>query len=229
MWGSSYWVHQFLQISGSGVHRTPSLAKVIESTSLKANRVASYLIAIMRSSGAFVYSVYTHLCNTLILRIIEYSSFIWGYNTYAMITQIQNNSMRSFLGLSRNAPILSLLGDMRWLPLSTITKIYCIKFWLRLNKMTHNRLNDQIYRHACNLAEKGYKNWAYSIDELLKMRLTTLTSGLLLIAAIVYSTTKRHWLGYMRNSGMRTVIIKRCNLILGVGLSCINKSSLIWA
>ena len=46
-----------------GVEFTEHLrwAKVIESTSLKASRVASYLIAKMRSSGAFVriYCLYT--------------------------------------------------------------------------------------------------------------------------------------------------------------------------
>ena len=54
-----------------------SWAKVIESTAIKANRAASYLIAKMKSSGAFMYSVYTHLYKTLILPIIEYSSFIY--------------------------------------------------------------------------------------------------------------------------------------------------------
>ena len=46
-----------------GVEFTEQLswAKVIESTSLKTSRAASYLIAKMRSSGAFVYTVYTHL------------------------------------------------------------------------------------------------------------------------------------------------------------------------
>ena len=76
--------------------------------------------------------------------------------------------MRSFLGVGRNAPISSLLGDMGWLPISTITKLSCIKFWLRLDKMAHYRLNFQIYRHACNLAKKGYKNWASTVGELLQ-------------------------------------------------------------
>ena len=34
--------------------------------------------------------------------------------------------------------------------------------------MTHNRLNHQIHRHACSVAEEVHKNWAYSIGELLK-------------------------------------------------------------
>ena len=40
---------------------------------ISANKAASYLITKARSSGAFVYTVYNHLYNTLVLPIIEYS------------------------------------------------------------------------------------------------------------------------------------------------------------
>ena len=57
-----------------------SWANVIESTSIRVNKAASYLIAKMRCSGALVclFSLYVHmhLCNTPILPIIEYGSFI---------------------------------------------------------------------------------------------------------------------------------------------------------
>ncbi len=80
-----------------------------------------------RNSGALVFEVYTHLYNMLVLPIIGYSSFLWGYKAYSDITKIQNNLMRSFLGVSRNAPIAALLGDMGWLPITTITKIFLLK------------------------------------------------------------------------------------------------------
>ena len=79
---------------------------------------------------------------------------------YSDITKIQNNLMRSFLGVSRNVPIAALLGDMGWLPITTIIKISCIGFWIRLNNMANSRLNKQIFIEADNLASnKGYKNW----------------------------------------------------------------------
>ena len=107
-----------------------SWAQLIQSISISANRAANYLIAKARNSGALVFEVYTHLYNTLVLPIIGYSSFVWGYKAYSDITKIQNNLMRSFLGVSRNAPIAALLGDMGWLPITTITKISCIDFGL---------------------------------------------------------------------------------------------------
>ena len=71
--------------------------------------------------------------------------------------KIQNNLMRSFLCVGRNAPIVALLGDLGWLPITTITKISCIGFWFRLSKMAEGRLNKQIFIEASNLAsDKGY-------------------------------------------------------------------------
>ena len=146
-----------------------SWVQLIQSTSISANRAANYLIAKARNSGALVFEVYTHLYNTLVLPIIEYSSFLWGYKAYSDITKIQNNLMRSFLGVSRNAPIAALLGDMGWLPITTITKISCIEFWIRLNNMADGRLNKQVFIEADNLvSNKGYKNWIAHIHEILK-------------------------------------------------------------
>ena len=51
--------------------------------------------------------------------------------------------MSSFLGASRNVPIAALIGDMGWLPITTITKISLIGFWFRLSNMDDSRLNKQ--------------------------------------------------------------------------------------
>ena len=75
--------------------------------------------------------------NMLVLPIIEYSSFLWGYKAYSDIEKIQNNLKRSFLGVGRNASIVALIGDMGWLPIATISKLNCIRFWLRLSNMTN--------------------------------------------------------------------------------------------
>ena len=81
----------------------------------------------------------------------------------------RNNVMRSFLGVGRNVPIVALLGDLGWLPITTITKISCIGFWFRLSKMAEGRLKKQIFIEASNLAsDKGYKNWIAHIHDIFK-------------------------------------------------------------
>ena len=79
-----------------------------------------------------------------------------------MVTGSIYNLMRSFLGVGRNAPNEALLGDLGWLPITTIIKISCIGFWFRLSKMAEGRLNKQIIidSETCNLAsDKGCNNW----------------------------------------------------------------------
>ena len=133
----------------------------MENTAISANKAASYLIAKTRSSSAFLFTIYNHLYTTLVLLVIEYSSFIWGLRSFDQISIIQNNLMRSFLGVGRNAPIVTLIGDMGWAPISIITKLSCIRFWLRLSNMSHDRINYKIFTESCSLAENGKKNWLH--------------------------------------------------------------------
>ena len=89
------------------------------------HKLPKYKLTKSRSSG--VIEVYTHQYDT-VLFINGYSNFLWGYKGYSDIMKIQNNSMRSSLGVGRNARVVALLGDLGWLPITTITKISCIGF-----------------------------------------------------------------------------------------------------
>ena len=135
-----------------------SWAKSVENTAISANKAASYLIAKTRSSSAFLFTIYNHLYTTLVLLVIEYSSFIWGLRSFDQISKIQNNLMRSFLGVGRNAPIVTLIGDMGWAPISIITKLSCSRFWRRLSNISHDRFNYGIFTESYRLAENGNKN-----------------------------------------------------------------------
>ena len=57
---------------------------------------------------------------------------------------------------------------MGWHPMSVITQTTCIRFFLRLSKMSSNQLNHIIFKESCHLAERGYRNWAYSTKKLLQ-------------------------------------------------------------
>ncbi len=128
----------------------PNWAKSLENTAISANKAASYLLAKT--------TIYNHLYTTLVLPVIEYSSFIWGLRLFDQISKIQNNVMRSFLGVVRNAPIVTLIGDMGWAPISIITKLSCSRFWRRLSNISHDRFNYGIFTESYRLAENGNKN-----------------------------------------------------------------------
>ena len=91
----------------------------------------------------------------LVLPIMEYSSFLLDYKAYSDMERIQYNLMRRFLDVGRNASIVALMGDMGWLPIATITKLNCIRFYLKLSNMTDDRLNKQIFNEASNFASNN--------------------------------------------------------------------------
>ena len=66
-----------------------SWAKSVENTAISANKAATYLIAKTRSSSAFLFIIYNHLYTTLMLPVIEYSSFIWGLRSFDQISKIK--------------------------------------------------------------------------------------------------------------------------------------------
>ena len=156
-----------------GIEFTEHLSwiKLVDNFAISANRAAIYLIAKATNSGALVYEVFTHLYSMLVLPIIEYSSFLWGHTPYTQTAKVQNILVRSFLGVNRSAPTVAMLGDMGWLSMLTITQISCVRFWLRLTKMSENRLNQKIFTEAHRWACMGYKNWiARTLDILNKDR-----------------------------------------------------------
>ena len=165
-----------------------SWAKSVENTAISANKAASYLIAKTRSSSAFLFAIYNHLYTTLVLPVIEYNCFIWGLRPFDQISKIQNNLMKRFLGVGRNAQIVTLIGDMGWVPISIITKLSGIRFWQRLSNMFHDRLNYKIFTESCRLAENGKKNWASPM----KVYLNYLNSHL----GFRPSITDKHFLQY---------------------------------
>ena len=155
-----------------------SWTKTVENVATSASKAAGYLIAKSRARGTFAFQVFTQLYNSLVLPIIEYSCFLWGFRSYTQITKIQNNLMRSFIGVGRNAPISALLGDMGWPPISASTKITCIRFFLRLSNMTPYRINYKCFAEACKLADNGTKNWVHCTREILNDTLTDYTQTL---------------------------------------------------
>ena len=92
--------------------------------------------------------------------------------------------------MGRNAPISALLGGMGWLLMHALTKITCVRFFLRLSKMTANRINYKCFKEACKLADNGTQNWVLSTREILSSTLTDYTPTL----------DCRHSLQYYKNT-----------------------------
>ena len=100
----------------------------MEITAISANKTARYQIVKTRSSSVLPFTIYIHLYTSLALPVIEYSSLIWVLRPFDQLSKIQNNLMRSFVGVGRQAPVAALLDDMGWVPMSIIQKCQALDF-----------------------------------------------------------------------------------------------------
>ena len=149
-----FWINEHLDLNTS-----------IEHTACAAKKAVGILIAKSRSSGGFTFDVYFHLFQTLVLPIINYTAAIWGHQEYSCIQQIQNQTMRAFLGVGRVAPICALQGDLGWAPMVIYTKCEVVKLWHRLCSLPSTRISSKIFRWLGNLSRK---NWIQSTRHLMQ-------------------------------------------------------------
>ncbi|VDI08605.1 Hypothetical predicted protein [Mytilus galloprovincialis] len=70
----------------------------------------------IHNSKDFGFYAYEKLYYSCVVPILEYASSVWGYRKFQTIDNIQNRTIRYFLGVHRFAPTLALHGDVRWIP-----------------------------------------------------------------------------------------------------------------
>ena len=148
-----------------------SWKSAIEAISTSVSRAASLIICKYRSCGGFNYKIYSRLYECLILPIVNYSSFLWGFKSYPEINKMQYKLIRNFLALNKNTPLEALIGEMGWKPISFTTEISCIKYWKHLCQLPDFRITRLIFNESCRLADDGLQNWVHSIRKLLTTNL----------------------------------------------------------
>ena len=137
--------------------------------SKKASKAANLLTAKSRAYGNFHYNVFSHLYRTLVLSIISYSSHVWGAKEYQALELVQNNVMRSFIGLGKTAPLVGLMGELNWKPLHWHTKFTTIKFWHHLCDLPIKCMPKKVllFLAKLNLKDTWYSNVMDVISKLI--------------------------------------------------------------
>ena len=74
---------------------------------------------------------------------------------------------KRILGLSSQSPKTMVNGELGRHHLSVLASTRCVKYWLRLNKLTSNRYVRMAYNMMKSMAEKGKENWASAVRDLL--------------------------------------------------------------
>ena len=108
---------------------------------------------------------YSHLYNTLVAPVMDYSSCIWGFKHHKCLENVQNNAIRFFLWVGKHFPIASLVGDIGWVPAEYRHIYNLIKWWLKISSHDTNRLSKCILTWSMELASKGVRNWCWQVNK----------------------------------------------------------------
>ena len=115
----------------------------------------------------FSYITSNNIFDKCILPIILYGCEIWGVTAHRIIESVLLKFCRQQLGVGSNAPAPALLGECGRFNLYVICYIRCIKYWLKIIKMSDNCLLKACYIMLLKQCNAGRRNWVWEIKNLL--------------------------------------------------------------
>ena len=112
-------------------------------------------------------NTYFTIFDAKIKSILLYSSEIWGYEKLHSIEKVHLKACKRFMGIPEITPNVMVYGDLGRYPIYVNAYVNCVKYWIRLLNMEHNRIPKQAYLMLVGLDSKGNDCWATKIREIL--------------------------------------------------------------
>ena len=152
-----------------GLFITPRLiwSYAKENLAIQAGRSIMSMLKMQHSVGYFEFSELFKLFDTMIKPILLYGSEIWGFEVSDTIENVQNTFCKRFLKLPRNTFHEVARGECGRYPLYVDYYCRCIKYWIKLIRMSSTRYPKKCYKMLRNLDETGRITWASKVRELL--------------------------------------------------------------
>eukprot|EP00745_Piridium_sociabile_P017375 TRINITY_DN26146_c0_g1_i13.p1 TRINITY_DN26146_c0_g1~~TRINITY_DN26146_c0_g1_i13.p1 ORF type:complete len:408 (-),score=12.07 TRINITY_DN26146_c0_g1_i13:7-1098(-) len=92
--------------------------------------------------------------------IVQYGAEIWGFEKGHEIEKLHLFAMKRFLHVNRRTPNDLVYGELGRYPIYVNSYMKCIKYWLKLVRMSDNRLPAKAYRLLYDLDMRGKITWA---------------------------------------------------------------------
>ena len=110
-----------------------------------ASRALGAIIGKFKSLKNIGFKTFTKSYDQSATPIVDYASDVLGFGSFNSIDNLQNRTLRYFLGVHRYAPILGLQGDSGWVPPRVRRHLCMIRLWNKLVKMNDNRLTKFVF------------------------------------------------------------------------------------
>ena len=130
-----------------------------------AGRALSSIITKMIKNGGFPYSIFCTLYQACVCSIADYSSEVFGYESFESATKIHLRAARSFLGVPKTTPLSGIISEINLLLPQSRAQIRMIRQYHRVLKMDNSRLTKRIYSWDKKLNDENIvKTWNSEIN-----------------------------------------------------------------
>ena len=141
-----------------------SFTRSMEDLATRAKKGVVVILKTLWSLGDHSPEIFFKLFDCQIVPILTYGSEIWGLNSnLETIEKVHLFAIKRFLGVHPVTPKHVLYGETGRYPLSVVTYVKCIKFWLRLLKLENYRYSKKAYNMLKYLQSQNYITWVDNV------------------------------------------------------------------
>jgi len=107
--------------------------------------------------------IFIKLFDSQVQPIVQYGAEVWGFMQGSTVEKVHLFAMKRFLGVDRRTPNDLIYGEFGRYPIYLNSYIRCIRYWLKLTRMSESRLPFKAYKMLYILDSKGKNTWATNI------------------------------------------------------------------
>jgi hypothetical protein len=134
----------------------------------KAKRALLLISQRLRMYNNYSLPVYFQLFDMQVQPILQYGAEIWGLDDAAQCCEkVHLFALKKFLCVGRRTPNDFVYKELDRYPITINFVVRCIKYWMKLLRMTNERIPKKAYNMLLNLDERGKVNWVTKVRECL--------------------------------------------------------------
>jgi len=119
--------------------------------------------------NSFHPKVFFKLFDSQIQPILLYGAEVWGLQDPTAVESVHLLACKKLLNVSTRTPNGMIYGETGRLPLYINAYSRCIKYWLRLTRLSESRLPRRVYEMLLREDKNGKRNWASEVRDILSL------------------------------------------------------------
>jgi hypothetical protein len=145
-----------------------SMNSMVHDLCVKGKRVMISTLNSLYGYGQLSSYTFFKLFDCKISPQLLYGSEIWGLGRFDELERVQTYACKRFLCAKQKASNVAVLGDCSRYPMYIKTYKSAIKYWLKILKMSENRIVKKCYKMMLNDDYYGHVNWVTSVKKCLQ-------------------------------------------------------------